>query len=49
MSESQSPDEERLRSVFADPSIDEISAGDLCGDYPAVHYLPPDGFGFREE
>ena len=35
-----------LRSVFADPSIDEISAGDLCGDYPAVRYLPPDGFGF---
>ena len=35
-----------LRSVFPDPSIDEISAEDLCGDYPAVRYLPPDGFGF---
>jgi hypothetical protein len=35
-----------LRSLFADPSIDEISAEDLCGDYPAVRYLPPDGFGF---
>ena len=35
-----------LRSVFTDPSIDEISAEDLCGDYPAVRYLPPDGFGF---
>src|SRR5687767_5866464 len=35
-----------LRSVFADPSIEEISAGDLCGGYPAVRYLPPDGFGF---
>lgn len=35
-----------LRSVFDDPSIDEISADDLCGDYPAVRYLPPDGFGF---
>jgi hypothetical protein len=35
-----------LRSVFADPSIDEISAEDLCGSYPAVRYLPPDGFGF---
>ncbi len=35
-----------LRSVFEDPSIDEITAGDLCGDYPAVRYLPPDGFGF---
>jgi len=34
-----------LQSVFADPSIDEISAEDLCGDYPAVRYLPPDGFG----
>jgi len=34
-----------LRSVFADPSIDEISAEDLCGDYPAVRYVPPDGFG----
>jgi hypothetical protein len=35
-----------LRSVFRDPGIDEISAEDLCGDYPAVRYLPPDGFGF---
>ena len=35
-----------LRSIFEDPNIDEISAEDLCGDYPAVRYLPPDGFGF---
>jgi len=35
-----------LRSVFDDPSIDEISAEDLCGGYPAIRYLPPDGFGF---
>jgi hypothetical protein len=35
-----------LRAVFEDPSIDEISAEDLCGDYPAVRYQPPDGFGF---
>ena len=35
-----------LRAVFADPSIEEISAADLCGEYPAVRYLPPDGFGF---
>lgn len=35
-----------LRSVFDDPCINEISAADLCGDYPAVRYLPPDGFGF---
>jgi len=35
-----------LRTVLQDPHIDEISADDLCGDYPAVRYLPPDGFGF---
>jgi hypothetical protein len=35
-----------LRSIFKDPNIDEISADDLCGDYPAVRYLPPEGFGF---
>lgn len=35
-----------LRAVFNDPSIEEISAADLCGEYPAVRYLPPDGFGF---
>jgi hypothetical protein len=35
-----------LRDVFEDTSIDEISADDLCGDYPAVRYYPPDGFGF---
>lgn len=35
-----------LRAVFDDPCIDEITAEDLCGDYPAVRYLPPDGFGF---
>lgn len=32
-----------LRSVFADPAIDEISAADLLGDYPAVQYIPPTG------
>jgi hypothetical protein len=32
-----------LRSVFADPAIDEISADDLLGDYPAVAYVPEDG------
>jgi hypothetical protein len=32
-----------LHSVFDDPSIDEISAGDLLGDYPAVQYVPPEG------
>ncbi len=32
-----------LRSVFDDPHIDEITADDLLGDYPAVQYVPPDG------
>jgi len=32
-----------LRSVFDDPAIDEISAPDLLGDYPAVQYVPPSG------
>jgi hypothetical protein len=35
-----------LRAVFDDTSIEEISADDLCGSYPAVRYYPPDGFGF---
>ena len=35
-----------LRAVFDDPSIGEITAEDLCGDYPAVRYIPPEGFGF---
>lgn len=32
-----------LRSVFLDPTVDEISADDLLGDYPAVQYNPPSG------
>lgn len=32
-----------LRSTFDDPSIDEISAEDLAGDYPAIQYVPPTG------
>ena len=32
-----------LRSVFEDPHIDEITADDLLGDYPAVQYVPPEG------
>jgi hypothetical protein len=35
-----------LRAVFADPQIEEISADDLLGDYPAVQYVPPEG-GFH--
>jgi hypothetical protein len=31
-----------LRSVWTDPSIDEIHAEDLLGEYPAVRYGPPD-------
>ena len=34
---------EALRGVFHDPHIEEISADDLLGDYPAVQYVPPDG------
>ena len=33
-----------LRRVWDDPAIDQISAEDLCGDYPAVRYYPPTGF-----
>ncbi len=32
-----------LRSVFPDPHIEEISADDLLGEYPAVQYVPPEG------
>lgn len=34
-----------LRSVIEDPNIDGISAEDLRGAYPAIRYVPPDGFG----
>lgn len=34
---------EALRSIWDDPSIDEITAEDLCGEYPAVRYGPPSG------
>jgi len=32
-----------LRRVWDDPEIEQITAEDLCGDYPAVRYGPPDG------
>ncbi len=32
-----------LRSVYSDPEIDQISAADLGGEYPAIQYVPPDG------
>ena len=39
---------DRLKNAFKslfddDPNIDEISAEDLAGDYPAVEYTPPHG------
>jgi hypothetical protein len=32
---------EALHAVYDDPSIDEITTDDLCGDYPAIRYVPP--------
>ncbi len=33
-----------LRSAYdADPHVEEISAADLLGEYPAVRYYPPSG------
>ncbi|MEW6368153.1 MAG: nucleotidyl transferase AbiEii/AbiGii toxin family protein [Acidobacteriota bacterium] len=32
-----------LRSVYDDPNIEQITAEDLLGDYPAVEYVPPEG------
>jgi hypothetical protein len=32
-----------LRALWPDPSIEDITAEDLCGDYPAVRYGPPEG------
>lgn len=32
-----------LRSLWDDPCIDEIDAGELAGDYPALRYVPPNG------
>lgn len=32
-----------LRAVWTDPAIDQITAEDLCGEYPAVRYGPPEG------
>jgi hypothetical protein len=31
-----------LKRVFDDPSIDEITAEDLAGDYPTIRYGPPE-------
>jgi hypothetical protein len=32
-----------LKAIWNDPCIEEITAEDLCGDYPAVRYGPPEG------
>ena len=33
-----------LKALFDDdPNVDQISASDLGGDYPAIQYTPPDG------
>jgi hypothetical protein len=32
-----------LRRVWNDAEIEQITAEDLCGDYPAVRYGPPEG------
>ncbi|HKY38185.1 MAG TPA: nucleotidyl transferase AbiEii/AbiGii toxin family protein [Polyangiaceae bacterium] len=32
-----------LKAVWSDPDIEQITAEDLCGDYPAVRYGPPQG------
>jgi hypothetical protein len=32
-----------LRRVWDDPSIAEITAEDLAGEYPAIQYVAPDG------
>jgi len=32
-----------LRQTWQDPAIEEITAADLAGDYPAVQYVAPDG------
>jgi hypothetical protein len=32
-----------LKSVFDDPAIDDITAEELLGDYPAIEYNPPEG------
>jgi hypothetical protein len=32
-----------LRSIWNDPDIDQITAADLCGEYPVVRYGPPTG------
>jgi hypothetical protein len=32
-----------LHDAIHDPDIDDITAADLLGEYPAIQYVPPDG------
>lgn len=32
-----------LQAIYDDPQIEEISAAELMGDYPALRYYPPAG------
>ena len=32
-----------LHDAIDDPDIDDITAADLLGEYPAVQYIPPEG------
>lgn len=32
-----------LRSLFDDPSVDQIDPDELLGEYPAIEYVPPHG------
>ena len=32
-----------LHNIYDDPHIDEITAADMLGDYPAIQYVPPVG------
>ncbi len=32
-----------FRAAYDDPNVDEISASELLGEYPAVRYYPPSG------
>lgn len=36
------------RAVFDDPEIEQITANDLLGEYPAIQYIPQDGAFLRE-
>ena len=32
-----------LRTLYADPAIEDIDPDELAGDYPAIQYVPPAG------